>query len=216
MSSLPLSSRRTALRVFPIALAIPAAAAPAVRADSITYDVTLSPVHGAYAGTGTITLASAPSTSGITTYSAAKGQLEDLNLTIDNQTFSLAGDPDASVLFTNGQLTAIDFAETVNHPPARYTLELSDGFDLYANGFGHSISSGSLTAALASPVQPVASSSPTTDTSSNPDTLPASGQTTPSTPAASPTPEPGSLLLLATALLAGGFFLFRHKRTAQS
>lgn len=199
MRSLPLPFRRSALRILPLACTM-LAAAPALHADPITYGVTLSPTNGTYAGTGTLTLASAPSASGIATYSATDGQLQGLSLSIDGQTFSLAGDPDASVVFTNGQLTAIDFAETVNAPPTRYTLQLSDGFQLYGNGFGHLLSSGDLTAAVATP--PLSSTTPQTETSP--------------TATTSATPEPGSLVLLATALLAGGLFLFRRKRASQS
>ncbi len=193
-SSLPL--RRTALRLFSLALPVAAllATAPALHADSMTYDVTLSPSYGVVGGTGTVTLASAPSSSGTTVFSAEKGQLQNLSFAIGDQTFNLAGDPDAWVQFTNGQLTQVNFLQTVDHAPARYTLELFNGFEFYGNDFGHPESYGSFSAA------------------------PATLSQTPGRPlsAASSTPEPASLVLLATALLAGGFFLLRHKRAIES
>jgi hypothetical protein len=196
MRSFPLPFQRTALRLFPVVLPVLAllAAAPAVRADSITYDVTLSPTHGVYGGTGTVTLAAAPSASGLTTYSAANGQLKDLTFTIDGQTFSLSADKNALVEFLDGKLYDITFAQTVGSSSNRFTLDTSGVYAFYYNN-GQSESSGALTAALA-------------QVPSNP--------STPPTPTTSPTPEPGSLLLLATALFAGGFFLFRRKRVAQS
>ena len=189
--------RPSAHRIFPVALTVLAilAAAPALRAASITYNVTLSPTVGQYGGTGTITLASAPSTSGLTTYSAAKGQLQGLTFTIDNQTFNLGGDKDAFVQFLNGELYDITFAQTVGSSPNRFTLDTSGVYAFYSNN-GQTGSYGNMTAALAQTISPSAPATPPASTS--------------------PTPEPGSLLLLATALFAGGFFVFRRKRTALS
>jgi hypothetical protein len=170
------------------------AAAPALHASSITYDVMLSPTSGPYGGSGTITLASAPASSGITTYSQAAGSLQGLTFTIGNQTFSLAGDPSATVEFLNGQLYNISFAQTVGASPNRFTLDTSAVYAFYYND-GQAESAGSLTAALDN-------------------AAPGSGSSQP--PASSPTPEPGTLLLVATALAGGAFFVFRRKRTAHS
>lgn len=199
MSSRLPSLAQPALRF--LALAALLAAAPALYASSINYDITLSPTSGQYAGTGTITLASAPPSSGVVTYTIANQQLQNISFSIGDQNFYLSGDPSATVTFTNGQLTQINFLQTVNSAPNRYTLELSNGFTLYSNGFGHALSSGSFAATPDITL-------PNTTTSDN------SADT--ATPASSPTPEPGSLVLLATALLIGGFFVFRRNRTAHS
>ena len=177
-----------------VTLALTFAAAPAVYASSITYDVMLSPTSGPYGGSGTITLASAPASSGITTYSQANGQLQGLTFTVDNQTFSLAGDPSATVEFLNGQLYNISFAQTIGSSPNRFTLDTSAVYAFYYND-GQAESAGSLTAALAN-------------------TPPDSSSTQP--PSTGATPEPGSLLLLATALAGGAFFVVRRKRAAHS
>jgi hypothetical protein len=169
------------------------AAAPALHASSITYDVMLSPTSGPYGGSGTITLASAPASSGITTYSQAAGSLQGLTFTVGNQTFSLAGDPSATVEFLNGQLYNISFAQTVGSSPNRFTLDTSAVYAFYYND-GQAESAGSLTAIPAIDSGDPASTQPTT----------------------SPTPEPGTLLLVATALAGGAFFVFRRKRTAHS
>ena len=180
--------RRSAFRG--LALALPLLAIPVIHASSMTYDVTLTPTSGQYGGSGTITLASAPASSGISTFSQANGQLQGLSFTIDNQNFSLAGYPTATVQFLDGKLYNISFAETIGASPNRFTLDTSGVYAFYYDN-GQSESDGSLTAALA-------------DTPSDPTSSQSTG--------ASATPEPGSLLLLATALAGGGFLLFRRSR----
>jgi hypothetical protein len=190
-STLPPVSRPF-LRLF--AMALPFLALPALHASTITYDVTLTPTSGPYGGSGTLTIASPPANSGISTFSQADGSLQGLSFTVDNQTFSLSGYPGATVEFLNGQLYNIGFAQTVGASPNRFTLDTSGVYAFYYNN-GQSESAGSITASLA-------------DTPSNP----SSSQP----PTASATPEPGTLILLATALIGGGFFVFRRARQAHS
>jgi hypothetical protein len=190
-STLPPVSRPF-LRLF--ALALPFLALPALHASTISYDVTLTPTSGPYGGSGTLTIASPPANSGISTFSQADGSLQGLSFTVDNQTFSLSGYPGATVEFLNGQLYNIGFAQTVGASPNRFTLDTSGVYAFYYNN-GQSESAGSITASLA-------------DTPSNP----SSSQP----PTASATPEPGTLILLATALIGGGFFVFRRARQAHS
>ena len=191
-STLPPVSRPF-LRLF--ALALPFLALPALHASTISYDVTLTPTSGPYGGSGTLTIASPPANSGISTFSQADGSLQGLSFTVDNQTFSLSGYPGATVEFLNGQLYNIGFAQTVGASPNRFTLDTSGVYAFYYYNNGQSESAGSITASLA-------------DTPSNP----SSSQP----PTASATPEPGTLILLATALIGGGFFVFRRARQAHS
>jgi len=181
-----------------LAVALPLLAVPAALASAVTYQITLTSSSGVDSGTGTLTLASQPAVTGTTTYTIANQQLQDLAFTIGDQSFYLSGDPDASVTFVNGQLAKIDFVQSVSHPPSRYTLEMSNGFILYGNNFGHPLSYGSFNAAPA---------------------IIFPDETASATPSAatSPTPEPGSLILLATAALAGGaLFFLRRRRGAHS
>src|SRR5215467_630009 len=132
-----------------LAVALPLLAVPAAHASAITYQITLTSSSGVDSGTGTLTLASQPASTGTTTYTIANQQLQDLAFTIGDQSFYLSGDPDASVTFVNGQLARINFVQSVSHPPSRYTLEMSNGFIFYGNNFGHPLSYGSLSAAPA-------------------------------------------------------------------
>ena len=188
-------------RLLPLlALALPFAA-PALHASPITYQITLTSSSGQESGTGTLTLASQPESTGATTYTIANQQLQDLAFTIGDQSFYLSGDPSASVTFVNGQLTQINFLQTINHAPSRYTLDLFNGFTLYGNDFGHPISSGSFAA---------------TPAIIFPDESPNETSSTASSATTSPTPEPNSILLFATALVGVAYLLFRHKRATHS
>src|SRR5580698_9604746 len=176
MSSFALPSlRRPVLRL--LALIFLLVAVPVVHASTITYNVTLTPSSDGYGGSGTITLASAPAIAGISTFSQANGQLQNLTFTIDNQTFSLAGYPSATVEFLDGQLYNISFAQTIGASPNRFTLDTSGVYAFYYNN-GQSESDGSIAA--------------------TPADFPDESSSTPQPAGASATPEPGSIILLAT------------------
>jgi hypothetical protein len=194
MSSFPLPSlRRPVFRL--LALIFLLVAVPVVHASTITYNVTLTPSSDGYGGSGTITLASSPAIAGISTFSQANGQLQNLTFTIDNQTFSLAGYPSATVEFLDGQLYNISFAQTIGTSPNRFTLDTSGVYAFYYNN-GQSESDGSIAA--------------------TPADFPDESSSTEQSTGASATPEPGSIILLATALLGGGFLVFRRARHSQS
>lgn len=190
-SALP-SLYRPALRL--LALALVLAAVPVLHASPITYQMTFT--SGSYTGTGTLTLASPPSSSGLTDDTLANQQLQGLTFTVAGQTYSFATDPSASVEFVNGHISSINFGKVFNQASGGYTLEFANGFTLYgSNNLNQPLASGSF--------------------SVTPDFVPdntSSAQYAPS----SPTPEPGTLLLLITALLGGGLLIFRRVRASQS
>jgi hypothetical protein len=115
-----------------------------LHASQITYDLTLTPTGGSpYGGTGTITLDGAPSTSGISDYTQANGNLIDVTFSIDGQNFSLAGATgNTLVRFLNGSLNDITFSETIGNTPNRFTLDSTSGYVFYYNN-GQSASYGS-------------------------------------------------------------------------
>ena len=169
------------------------AAAPALHASTITYQMTFT--SGSHTGTGTLTLASQPASSGVTSDTVANQQLQHLTFTVAGQTFDFSSDPSASVQFINGQISKINFGEVAGQAPASYTLVLSNGFSLYGSDLANPLVSGSFE------VTPAFVAGDT-------------GATEP--PSASPTPEPRTLILLVTALVAGGFLIFRRARAAHS
>ena len=174
------------------ALALPLAAALTLHASPITYQMTFT--SGGHAASGTLTLDSAPATSGTTTDTLANQQLEHLSFTVAGQTYDFSGDPSASVQFVNGQISQINFSQATGQASAPYTVEFANGFSLYGSNLNHPLVSGSFN------VTP----------SFVPDDTGSTDSTT------TPTPEPRTLLLLATALLGGGFLVFRRRRAAHS
>ena len=163
-----LSLLSVAVALFALATANP------LHADTITYDVTLTPNAGnAYGGSGVLTLnGAAPAASGVTDYTVANGGLQNVTFSIDGQTFNLAGATGNTLVeFTNGVLTDITFAEQIgNNPYAgdRFALDTTGDYVFYYDNEGAE-SVGTFTATLVS--------------------------------SASPVPEPSSLALFGTGLL---------------
>jgi hypothetical protein len=84
-------------------------------------------------GNVSFTVDGAPATSGNTTYTGTS--LEALTFNIDGQTFTLAGDPAAEVVFQNGALYDITFAQELNGSSTtnRFDLQTSGGYAFYYN-----------------------------------------------------------------------------------
>ena len=168
-------------------LALPLATVPALHASPITYQMTFN--SGGYTGTGTLTLASQPSGAGVTDDTVPNQQVQSLVFTVGDQTFNFSTDPSASVQFVNGQISKINLGQAAHQPPAPYTVDFANGFSLYDGDSARQIATGSYTITPEFVSTNTLASQPT-----------------------SPTPEPRSLFLLATALFGGGFLLFRRKR----
>jgi len=128
---------------------------------AVTFNLTLTPNAGStIGGTGTLTLASAPSVSGITDYAPA--QVSALTFTIGGQTFS-KDDPGVSfnlVRFLDGSLNHIGFAEQIGLTPNRFALHTSGVYAFYYGNL-QLASYGKLSATLA-PVAPQAVPEPAT------------------------------------------------------
>jgi hypothetical protein len=162
-----------------------------VPANSVTYDLTLTPIPGSlYGGTGSLTVESAPSGTGISAYTVSDQNLHDLVFNIGGQTFKLANaSGNVLVRFLNGALNDITFAATTGTTLNRFTLHSTNGYVFYYHD-GQSASYGTFSAS------PVTSAS--------------------SVASASPGPEPGSLALLATGLISGAGILCRRLSTARA
>ncbi len=173
------------------ALALLLAAVPALHASPITYQMTFT--SGGYTGSGTLTLAGQPASSGVTTDTLGNQQLQQLTFSVGGHTFDFSSDPSASVQFVNGQISKINFSQAAGQAPASYTVEFANGFSLYGSNLDSPLVTGSFQ---------VTPSFITDNTGSE--------------AATSPTPEPGTLILLATALLGGGLLIFRRARQALS
>jgi hypothetical protein len=126
----------------------------AAHADPVTYDLTLTPTSGVYGGTGSFTLAGAPTNN--VDYFTTNG-LEALSFTIDGQTFSLANETPGNaantlVEFQSGNIWDITFAETIGSGLNSLTLDTAGNYAFfYSNNGIEQESSGTFTDTPAPP-----------------------------------------------------------------
>jgi hypothetical protein len=118
-----------------------------LHASVIDYNLTLTPYAGSiYGGTGTLEIASAPVSSGVSNYTIADGGLLGLTFSIDDQNFTLGGGTGTTLVqFVNGSLWDITFAETLGSSPDRFTLDTTGNYAFYYNN-GQSASYGTFSA----------------------------------------------------------------------
>lgn len=137
--------------------AVLALLAPAsLHAASITYNLTLTPDAGStIGGTGSFTIEGAPSATGISDYTVALGNLDNLTFTLDGETFNSPGDGNMLVEFLNGTLRDITFSEEINKGTNdRFSLHTTDRYQFsYDNELKNSF--GTFTATQASSTSPV-------------------------------------------------------------
>lgn len=91
---------------------------------SVVYDLTLTDASDpAYDGTGTITLSSAPSLTGLTNEGSAA-----VTFLIDGELFSGTA---SSVQFLDGAFWNATFSEAIGSSPSRYSLDTTSGYAFY-------------------------------------------------------------------------------------
>ncbi|HZY72658.1 MAG TPA: PEP-CTERM sorting domain-containing protein [Edaphobacter sp.] len=139
-----------------VAAALTVFAPAALHASPLTYNLTLTPSPGStIGGTGTFTIDGAPAATGNTTYSLALGNLNDLSFTLAGQTFTLAGDTDAFIVFQNGSLYDITFAQELGTGTNdRYALHTTANYAFYYDNELNA-SYGTFTASQAPSASPV-------------------------------------------------------------
>lgn len=123
----------------------------AAHASPITYNLTLTANAGsAFGGTGVFTVASAPVSTGVSTFTTTTG-LSVLSFLIDGQTFNLSNANSGSnplVQFVNGTLNDITYAGQTGVNPNRFAFQSTGAYVFYYNNL-QSVSTGTFTAALA-------------------------------------------------------------------
>ncbi|MGI4755354.1 MAG: PEP-CTERM sorting domain-containing protein [Janthinobacterium lividum] len=112
---------------------------------SVTYNLALNGTP--FSGTGAITLATAPTSTGLSNYTA--GQFSNLFFNIDGQTFSTAtGGAVSAVQFLNGSFYDITFSQQLGNTPNRYSLQTTALFSFSYNNL-QSGEIGTITSSLA-------------------------------------------------------------------
>ncbi|MGI4758960.1 MAG: PEP-CTERM sorting domain-containing protein [Janthinobacterium lividum] len=120
-------------------------------ASPITYNLTLTASAGsAFGGSGMFTVASAPTSAGVSTFTTSTG-LSNLSFLIDGQTFNLANANSGTntlVQFVNGTLNDITYAGTAGVNPNRFAFQSTGAYVFYYNNL-QSVSTGTFTASIA-------------------------------------------------------------------
>jgi hypothetical protein len=105
---------------------------PSFASAAVVFDLTLTDASNpAYSGVGQLSLASAPTASGVTNYTAA--QVSGLTFTVAGQTFTASPGSVSAVQFLNGALNDITFAQEIGASPNRYALHTTSGYAFYYN-----------------------------------------------------------------------------------
>ena len=156
----------------------------ALRATPINYVLTLTPdLYSHWGGAGILTLANAPSSTGVSVYSHSAGTLQDVSFNIDNQTFTLTENTgDTVARFINGQLDDIVYSALVGGGRTLFLLNTTNAYGFFDINDGIA-SFGTIAA--------------------RPESLSAS--------TSSPVSEPASLFLFGTGLFLSIGLLYRMK-----
>lgn len=135
-----------------LALAFAFLAVPAGAYASVIYNLTLTATSdtdstplSTYNGTGTITLSSAPSSTGQTNYSSAA-----VTFTVDGEPFSGTA---TSVQFLDGNFRNATFSEQIGSSPFRFDLQTTSVYAFYYDNELQK-ASGTITSALAAVPEP--------------------------------------------------------------
>ncbi len=102
------------------ALSLVLSAPATLLADTVTYNLVLTPASGSlYGGTGSITLEGAPSATGLTDYTVANGKLDNVDIRDRRSNLHPCRALPATRLFEflDGELNDITFAETIGASP---------------------------------------------------------------------------------------------------
>jgi hypothetical protein len=141
-----------------VAAAVAVLAAPAAAYASVVYDLTLTATSdtdstplSTYDGTGTITLSSAPSPTGLSSLGSAA-----VTFLVDGESFSGTA---SSVEFLDGSFYNASFSEQIGSSPVRFSLDTSGVYAFYYDNEGQD-ASGTITSTLAPSATPLPAALP--------------------------------------------------------
>jgi hypothetical protein len=141
-----------------VAAAVAVLAAPAGASASVVYDLTLMATAdtdgtplSTYDGSGTITLSSAPSPTGLSNFGSAA-----VTFLVDGESFSGTA---TSVEFLDGSFYNASFSEQIGSSPVRFSLDTSGVYAFYYNNEGQD-ASGTIASTLAPTATPIPAALP--------------------------------------------------------